>query len=344
MSARNARRAGGKGSDAAPASPRADLYSEVTNRIIADLEAGRFPWVQPWQSGGGVAPGMPRNALTGRPYSGINVLILWATVIERAYPTQSWLTFRQALDAGGCVRKGEKGTTVVYADRFTPESERTRAQEGGEGIDLQGSLRGSETHRPRQVAFLKRFTVFNVAQCEGLREGLAADPAPLPDDCVVPLAEDVISASGIAVQIGGSRAFYAPGPDLVVLPPQSAFFEPINFYRTALHELTHATGHATRLARDLKNAFGSEGYAREELVAELGSAFLCAALGIVPTVRHADYLASWLDVLRGNTRAIFRAASAASKAADWLLARHREAHADALSLALERTPDLAEAA
>uniref|UniRef100_UPI0035CB415E ArdC family protein n=1 Tax=uncultured Sphingomonas sp. TaxID=158754 RepID=UPI0035CB415E len=330
MSARNARRAGGKGRDAAPASPRADLYSEVTNRIIADLEAGRFPWVQPWKSGGGVAPGMPRNALTGRPYSGINVLILWATVIERAYPTQSWLTFKQALDAGGCVRKGEKGTTVVYADRFTPEAEKDRARETGED--------------PKAVAFLKRFTVFNVAQCEGLRDGFAADPAPLPDDCVVPLAEDVISASGIAVQIGGSRAFYAPGPDLVVLPPQSAFLEPINFYRTALHELTHATGHATRLARDLKNAFGSEGYAREELVAELGSAFLCAALGIVPTVRHADYLASWLDVLRGDTRAIFRAASAASKAADWLLARHREAHADALSPASETARDLAEAA
>jgi antirestriction protein ArdC len=305
---------------------RVDLYQEVTSRIIAELEAGRFPWVQPWNSGGVVAPGMPRNALTGRAYSGINVLILWATVIERGYPSQSWLTFKQALDAGGSVRKGEKGTTVVYADRFTPEAEKVRAQERGDDA--------------RQVAFLKRFTVFNVAQCDGLRDGLAADPAPLPDDCVVPLAEDVIAASGIAFQIGGSRAFYAPGPDLVVVPPQSAFFEPINFYRTALHEMTHATGHATRLSRDLKNAFGSEGYAREELVAELGSAFLCAALGIVPTVRHADYLASWLDVLHGDTRAIFRAASAASKAADWLLARHREPHADALSPAPESAPDL----
>ncbi|WP_161989028.1 ArdC family protein [Sphingomonas glacialis] len=311
-----------------PVSPRGDLYQEVTSRIIAELEAGRFPWVQPWKAGGAVAPGMPRNALTGRPYSGINVLILWANVIERGYPSQSWLTFRQAIEAGGCVRKGERGTTVVYADRFTPESEKERARDTGEGGGEQGSLRGSEARQPRQVAFLKRFTVFNVAQCEGLREGLAADPAPLPDECAVPLAEEVIAASGIAFQVGGYRAFYAPGPDLVVVPPQSAFFDAVNYYRTCLHELTHATGHSTRLARDLANAFGSEGYAREELVAELGSAFLCAALGIVPTVRHADYLASWLDVLRGDARAIFRAASAASKAADWLLARHRDADAE----------------
>lgn len=295
-------------------SPRGNLYREVTSRIIAELEAGRFPWVQPWKAGGAGAPGMPRNALTGRPYSGINVLILWATVIERDYPSQSWLTFRQAIEAGGCVRKGERGTTVVYADRFTPESEKARTAESGDD--------------PRQVAFLKRFTVFNVAQCEGLREGLAADPAPLPDACVVPLAEAVIAASGIAFQIGGSRAFYAPGPDLVVVPPQGAYFDSINYYRTCLHELTHATGHTSRLARDLASAFGSEGYAREELVAELGSAFLCAALGIVPTVRHADYLTSWLDVLRGDARAIFRAASAASKAADWLLARHQNATAE----------------
>ncbi|MBP2278335.1 ArdC family protein [Sphingomonas sp. PL20] len=294
--------------------PRGDVYRQVTNRIIAELEAGRFPWVQPWKASGTVAPGMPRNALTGRAYSGINVLILWATVIERGYPSQSWLTFRQAIEAGGCVRKGERGTTVVYADRFTPEGEKVRAAESGDD--------------PRQVAFLKRFTVFNVAQCEGLREGLAADPVPLPDECAVPLAEEVIAASGIAFQIGGSRAFYAPGPDLVVVPPQAAFFDSINYYRTCLHELTHATGHKSRLARDLANAFGSEGYAREELVAELGSAFLCAALGIVPTVRHADYLASWLDVLRGDARAIFRAASAASKAADWLLARHQNATAE----------------
>jgi antirestriction protein ArdC len=141
---------------------------------------------------------------------------------------------------------------------------------------------------------------------------------------VVPLAEDVIAASGVPFRVGGDRAFYVPSQDYVQVPPQPAFFDQINFYRTALHELTHATGHASRLARDLTNPFGSKDYAREELVAEMGSAFLCAALGIVPTVRHADYLGSWLEVLREDNRAIFRAASGASKAADWLLARHAD--------------------
>lgn len=218
---------------------------------------------------------------------------------------------------GGRLRpQGECGQCVVYADRFTPEAERERAaREGGEA---------------RAVAFLKRFTVFNVAQCEGLRPGLAADPAPLPERQIVPVAEEIIYASGVEFRIGGI-APYAPDPDFVAVPPQPAFFEQVNYYRTCLHELTHATGHPKRLGRDLKNAFGSKDYAREELVAEMGSAFLCAALGIVPTVRHADYLGVWLEVLREDNRAIFRAASAASKAADWLLARHRQAQAERIA-------------
>jgi antirestriction protein ArdC len=160
-----------------------------------------------------------------------------------------------------------------------------------------------------------------------LREGRAADPAPLPAREIVPVAEAVIGASGIDFRIGGDRAFYVPALDFVQVPPQPAFFEQVNYYRTCLHELTHATGHPSRLDRKLINAFGSKDYAREELVAEMGSAFLCAALGIEPTVRHADYLASWLEVLREDNRAIFRAASAATKAADWLLARYSEAQA-----------------
>jgi len=292
---------------------RINLYDEVTTRIICELEAGRLPWVQPWGQAGSAGPGLPRNALTARAYSGVNVLILWSAVIERGWPSQSWLTFRQAREAGGCVRKGEHGVTVVYADRFTPEAEKERAErEGGEA---------------KAVPFLKRFTVFNVAQCEGLREGLASDPAPLPEREIVPVAEEVIAASDVDFRIGGTRAFYAPSEDFVAVPPQPAFFEQINYYRTCLHELTHATGHAKRLGRDLTNAFGSKDYAREELIAEMGSAFLCAALGIVPTVRHADYIGAWLDVLREDNRAIFRAASAATKAAEWLLARHREAQA-----------------
>ena len=288
-----------------------DIYAEVTARIIAELEEGRLPWVQPWGRAGTTSPGLPRNAISDRAYSGINVLILWGAVMEHGYPSQSWLTYRQAANAGGNVKKGERGTTVVYADRFTPEREKERARQTGD--------------EAKAIPFLKRFTVFNVAQCEGLRPGLAADPAPLPERQIVPVAEAVIAASGVEFRIGGDEAFYVPSEDYVQVPPQPAFFEQINYYRTALHELTHATGHVSPLDRKFMNGIGGKDYAREELVAEMGSAFLCAALGIEPTVRHADYLAHWLGVLREDNRAIFRAASQASKAADWILARYDEA-------------------
>lgn len=300
-----------RGAEQQPEQP--NLYDEVTGRIIAELEAGRRPWVQPWGNAGGAGPGLPRNALTGRSYSGVNVLILWGAVIAEGYPSQSWLTFKQTQAAGGRIRSGEKGTTVVFADRFIPKGEAERA--------------AREEDAARAIPFLKRFTVFNVAQCEGLRPGLAADPAPLPEREVVPVAEAVIAASGADFRIGGAQAFYVPALDYVQVPPQPAFFQQIDYYRTALHELTHWTGHALRLARDLSGGFGTDKYAREELAAEMGSAFLCAALGIVPTVRHADYLGHWLSVLRADNRAIFRAASAASKAADYLLRARDDAAA-----------------
>jgi antirestriction protein ArdC len=308
-----------RGASAMRGDPPTDIYAEVTDRIVAELEAGRLPWVQPWGHAGAPAPGLPRNALTGRPYSGINVLILWAMVTARGWPCQSWLTFRQALAAGGHVRKGERGTTIVYADRFTPEAEQQRAAAAGE--------------QARAIPFLKRFTVFNVAQVDGLGTDIASEPQPRGDRETVAVGEALIAASGVAFRIGGNEAFYAPGADFVQVPPQQAFFEQINYYRTAFHELTHATGHRSRLARDQSGAFGSAAYAHEELVAELGSAFLCASLGICPTVRHADYLGSWLAVLRADSRAIFRAAAAASRAADWLLARLSVAAPDTLASA-----------
>ncbi len=297
---------------------RLSLYDEVTARIIAELEAGRIPWVQPWSSaacggagGSGAIPCLPRNALTSRSYSGINILLLWASALASGWERPGWLTFRQAIAAGGNVRKGEHGTQVVYADRFTPETEKERAREsGGEA---------------RSIAFLKRFTVFNVAQCEGLPDDIMPQPVALPEREILPVAEVLIAASGVDFRVGGDKAFYAPGADFVQVPPQQAFHDQVNYYRTCLHELTHATGHKSRLGRDLTNGFGSKDYAREELVAEMGSAFLCASLGIVPTVRHADYVGAWLEVLREDARAIFRAASMASKASDWLLARHAAA-------------------
>ena len=286
---------------------RATLYSEITDKIIAELEAGRVPWVQPWGTAAAKASlAMPKNAATQRRYSGINVLILWASVIERGFAGQSWLTFRQALGLGGNVRKGEHGTTVVYADRFTPDEERRRAERDGD--------------EPNAIPFLKRFTVFNTDQCESLPEGLVTAPAPIPEGLVLPHAEALIAATGADFRIGGERAFYSPIHDFIQVPRPDAYFEPINWHRTALHELGHWVGHTSRLGRDLSGSFGSALYAKEELIAEMASAFVCASLGIVPTVRHADYIGSWLEILRGDDRAIVRAASAASKAADYLLA------------------------
>ena len=285
---------------------RASLYTEITDKIIAELEAGRIPWVQPWGTAAIKASlAMPRNASTQRGYSGINVLILWGAVIECGFSGQSWLTFRQALGLGGHVRKGERGTTVVYADRFVPQGERQLAAETGE--------------EPGTIPFLKRFTVFSTDQCDGLPEDVTASVVPPPPGQIEPQAEALIAATGADFRIGGARAYYNTSGDFVQVPPPAAYFEPINWHRTAFHELSHWSGAASRLGRDLSGSMGSKSYAREELVAEMAGAFVCASLGIVPTVRHADYIGSWLEVLREDNRAVVRAASAASKAADFLL-------------------------
>ena len=239
---------------ARPSSDRASFYDDITNKIIGELEAGRVPWVQPWGTAAAKAPlAMPNNAATGRQYSGINVLILWSSVIEHGFPGQSWLTFRQALALGGNVRKGERGTTVVYADRFVPDDEKNRARESGE--------------EAQAIPFLKRFTVFNAAQCEDLPDDVALVAPPPPLGLIEPKVEALIKATGIDFRIGGSRAFYVPAQDFVQIPPPQAYFEPINWHRTALHELGHATGHASRLNRDFSGSFGSKKYAFEELIA-----------------------------------------------------------------------------
>jgi antirestriction protein ArdC len=285
---------------------RTSLYDEITDKIIAELEAGRVPWVQPWGTAAAKAPlAMPKNASTDRQYSGVNILILWGAVIRCGFTGQGWLTFRQALALGGHVRKGERGTTVVYADRFVPTDEKRRAAEAGD--------------EAQAVPFLKRFTVFNTDQCVDLPAEIAAVAPPPPPGMIEPRVDALIKATGIDFRIGGNRAFYMPSEDYVQVPPPAAYWEPINWHRTALHELGHASGHRSRLNRDLSGAHGSKKYAFEELIAELCAAFSCASLGIVPTVRHADYIGSWLEVLREDNRAIVRAASQATKAADYIL-------------------------
>ncbi|MCC8977273.1 ArdC family protein [Bradyrhizobium acaciae] len=294
--------------------PRATLYEEVTDRIIAELEQGIVPWVQPWGSDvEQSAIGLPRNAATGRTYSGINILILWGRLFDEGYPSQQWLTFRQAITLGGTVRKGEHGVGICYADRFVPKERRTKSQfdpssAPGEGVE------------PQAVAFLRRYTVFNIAQCDGLPDHCHDQASALPEREIVPEAEALARATLADIRHGGDEAYYECERDYVQLPPQPAFFDQINYYRTLFHELGHWTGHASRLKRDQTGRFGTKPYASEELVAEMAAAFVCATLSIFPTVRHADYIGNWIDVLRGDNRAIFHAASRASKAADFLLA------------------------
>lgn len=281
------------------------IYDEITARIVAELEQGAVPWVQPWT---GTAPlGLPRNATTERHYSGVNILILWDALARRGFASQDWLTFRQALALGGHVRKGERGTTICHADRFIPKAEQERVRDTGDA--------------PNVVPFLKRFVVFNVEQCEGLTARVLPErPERIADHDKHGHAEALIAATKARIVEGGGSAFYHEAQDFIRLPYRESFVSQPDFYCTALHELGHWTAHSTRLARDLRNRFGSEAYAREELIAELTSAFLCAELNIVPRVRHADYLGHWLQILKSDAHAIFHAASHASKASDFICA------------------------
>ena len=288
--------------------PRVPLYQDITHRIISELQAGRLPWVQPWGMAR-AAIGLPFNAASARRYSGINILTLWNAVVARGFTGHGFLTFRQAAALGGSVRRGEHGTAVIYSRRVGKAEPNGRPESGDRGGESKGGF-----------SFLKQFTVFSVDQCEGLPDRFHVPAEPVPEGLILPEAEQLIAATGADVRIGGVSAYYSPRHDFVAVPRPDDFFEPINWHRTAFHELGHWTGHKTRLDRDQSGSFGSKPYGHEELIAEMTGAFVCAALGIAPTVRHADYIGSWLDIIREDHRAILRAASAASKAADYLLA------------------------
>lgn len=283
--------------------PRQDVYSRVTAKIIASLETGVRPWQKPWNAehaAGNIVRPLRAN---GQPYRGINVLLLWGEALEKGYNAPIWMTYKQALTLGAQVRKGEHGSLVVYADKFTKTE-----------TDAQGQA--SE----REIPFMKGYMVFNVEQVEGLPAHYhATAEAPHPVDRL-PAVEAFIAATGATVQHGGNRAFYAPSRDLVQMPPRESFRDAESYAATLVHELTHWTAHPSRLARELGKRFGDQAYAAEELIAEMGSAFLCADLGISPEVRedHASYLAHWLDVLKKDSHAIFTAASQAQRAADYL--------------------------
>lgn len=286
-----------------PADPtRPDVYTRITNQIIERLEAGVRPWSQPWTGGGCVSRPLRHD---GTPYSGINVLLLWAEAANRGFTRPTWMTFRQALALGGHVRKGETGSTVVYANTFV----RSESDEVGQEVE----------HR---IPFLKPYTVFNLDQIDDLPDAYAArEPERVNPDAPIAAAELFFARCGADVRHGGGSAFYAPGPDYVQMPPFASFQNAHGYYATLAHEMTHWTRHASRLDRDLgRQRYGDAGYAREELVAELGAAFLCADLNLSLTPRedHAAYIASWLEVLRNDKRFIVSAAAHAQRAIAWL--------------------------
>ncbi|MGH6957469.1 MAG: ArdC family protein [Caulobacteraceae bacterium] len=286
-------------------SQRQDLYARVTEKIIADLQRGVRTWTKPWSARHAAGPiGRPLRHNLQR-YSGINVVLLWSAAVERGYTAPIWMTFRQASEFGAHVRKGETGSTVVYANRVT------HTETDADGHDVE-----------RQIPFLKAYTVFNVEQIEGLPDIFRQTVGPqLGPSARIAHAERFFSATSADIRHGGNAAYYATDADFVQMPRFESFIDPESYYATLAHEMTHWTCHPTRLVRDFgRRRFGDDGYAREELVAELGAAFLCADLGLdlQPRQDHSGYIATWLKVLKNDTRFIFTAAAHAQRAADFL--------------------------
>jgi antirestriction protein ArdC len=285
---------------------RSDIYTRVTHAIVAELEKGTRPWLKPWDAEHLAGRIMRPLRHTGEPYKGVNVLMLWMAAQAQGFTSPTWMTFNQARALKACVRKGERGTLVVYADRLT----RTETAEDGEEIE-------------REITFMKGYTVFNVEQIDGLPGRFRESPAPEPLDATqrIESADLYFANTGADIRHGGNQAYYAEGTDHVQMPPFETFRNAEAYCATLAHELTHWTKHPTRLARDFgRKRFGDPGYAREELVAEIGAAFLCCDLGITPEPRedHASYLAHWLAVLKEDNRAIFQAAAHAQRAVDYL--------------------------
>jgi antirestriction protein ArdC len=284
---------------------RQDVYTRVTDKIIADLEQGVRTWMKPWNAvntAGRIIRPLRHN---GMPYSGINILMLWAEAVSNGFNAPVWMTFRQALELNAHVRKGEKGSLVVYANSIT----RSEQDDAGEETE-------------REIHFMKGYTVFNVEQIEGLPAHYYAKPEVKTTTVErISHAEEFFKATKADVRYRGDRAFYSNDGDYIQMPVIEAFRDAESFYATLAHESSHWSKHKSRLDRDFgRKQWGDEGYAREELVAELSSAFLCADLGITPEVMpdHASYIANWLTVLKNDKRAIFSAAAHAQRAADYL--------------------------
>lgn len=277
---------------------KADIYQTVTDSIINMLEAGVRPWAPGHNARNCGLPVIPTRAC-GTAYRGINVALLWGAAEMKGYRHQTWMTFNQAKELGGCVRKGEKSSPVIYWGSYSKEDET-----------------GEEETR----LFAKGYAVFNVEQIDHLPERFY-EAAPVAATAErIKLADQWAVGTGAEIRHGGSKAFFSPKSDHVQMPPLEAFYEREAYYATLAHELTHWSGAKARLDRQFGKRFGDKAYAFEELVAEMGAAFAMARLGIAvePREDHASYLASWLKVLRQDKRAIFTAASKAQAACDFL--------------------------
>jgi len=283
-----------------------DIYQRVTDQIVAELEKGVCPWQNPWNADHAAGRITRPLRANGIPYRGINIIMLWSSAMAQGFAAPLWLTYKQAQELGGQVRKGEKGSLVVYANTIS----RTETDEAtGEELE-------------RDIPFMKGYTVFNAEQVEGLPAHFYAMQQPALDPVARNAQAEVFFASvGADIREGGNQAYYTMADDRVQMPPFVAFRDAEAYYATLAHELCHWTKHPKRLDRDFgRKRFGDEGYAMEELVAELGAAFLCADLALTPEPRaeHAAYIASWLKALKEDKRAIFAAAAHAQRAADFL--------------------------
>ena len=272
---------------------RQDIHQAITDQILAAMEQARGTGRRLWDS----QPSLPLNLTTGKPYQGINTLILWAAGLSHGYTSPYWLTYKQAAERGGQVRKGEHGTVCVF---YKPWESTDTNKDTGETEIVKGAV-------------LKSFTVFNLDQVDGIEAPAREPRAPF---AAIGEAERILRASPAPIKTGGTQAFYRPAPDTIHLPNREAFISAESFYSVALHEMTHSTGHKSRLDRDFSGRFGTEAYAFEELIAELGSAFLNTDLGIIGSTLqdHADYLAHWIAILKSDKKAILTAAAQASKA------------------------------
>ena len=284
-----------------------DVYERITDKIVSELEQGVRPWLKPWNAEhatGKITRPLRHN---GVPYSGMNVIMLWMEAEEKGYSAPIWMTYKQTRELGGHVLKGEKGSLVVYANSF----KKTETDKNtGEEVD-------------RDIPFMKGYTVFNVEQIEGLPDhyyATAVEPQLEMSERDNRI-ESFFANTGADIRFGGNKAYYAIGPDYIRMPPYPFFKDAESYFATIAHETCHWTRHPSRLDRDMgRKKWGDEGYAMEELVAEIGSVFLSVDLGITPEVRedHIAYLQNWLTVLKSDKRAIFTAASYAQKAADYL--------------------------